>query len=327
MGDGITRYKIDPIPQKQKPTTYEMGTLTNRLKSFKSIKSTYRELSEYISKGHAVLLADFKEDNNIDKSNIYCLSCIALDIDSKVKPIARVVLIEKIYNKFGALPIISYNTFSDTNNTKFRLIYRLDNVIDLETYETLYKALQWKLKAYLDQATFNANRIWQGTNKYCEFNENDIPFTFNIIAKLITSYTNKIKREELKQQKELKLKYSSSESNYNGSYIKTEHKKEVMDQICNSISLKEFIERATGGNFKKKGDNYIGCCPLHNGDNKGAFVISEKEHIYTCFTRCGTGNIITVAKRYYNIDNFSEVVFKLANDYNLSIPKEYIKEV
>ena len=143
MGDGITRYKIDPIPQKQKPTTYEMGTLTNRLKSFKSIKSTYRELSEYISKGHAILLADFKEDNNIDKSNIYCLSCIALDIDSKVKPIARVVLIEKIYNKFGVLPIISYNTFSDTNNTKFRLIYRLDNAIDLETYETLYKALQW----------------------------------------------------------------------------------------------------------------------------------------------------------------------------------------
>lgn len=322
------KYKIDPVEHKEKPSLKEMGILTNRLKKNASVESDYLTLKSYIEKGHSVLLAEFLEDkNNIEKDNIRSLSCIALDIDSKEKPVTMDKLEQIIFKKFGVIPIIKYNTFSDVDNTKFRLIYRLEDKVDLETYERLYKALQWKLGAYVDQATFNANRIWAGTNKNCYYIENDVPFNFEIITKLVIAYENKVKREEGKRLKTKLLNKinSQGEYSYNGSYIKNEYKKDAMDLICNSVDLKDFIERATGGSFKKKGKNYVGCCPLHNGDNKGAFVISNG--IYTCFTKCGTGNLITVARRYYNIDNFSEVVLKIANDYNLIIPSEYIKEV
>ena len=47
--------------------------------------------------------------------------------------------------------------------------------------------------------------------------------------------------------------------------------------------------------------NYIGRCVLHGGDNKGALVINDEKGIYTCFTHCGTGNLISVAKKVYVI--------------------------
>ncbi len=41
--------------------------------------------------------------------------------------------------------------------------------------------------------------------------------------------------------------------------------------------------------FKKRGDQLFGPCPVHGGDNSNAFVISLSKNIWRCFTRCDTG--------------------------------------
>ena len=61
------------------------------------------------------------------------------------------------------------------------------------------------------------------------------------------------------------------------------------------------------------------------GDNKGAFSIFTNTNTYTCFTHCGTGNVITLAYKVYNTNDFTSVVLQLIQDYNISIPEKSIK--
>lgn len=322
------KIKVSTIGYKNKPSANDIGKITNEFKYGNDKEVNYKELAELIKNGHSVLLADFKNNCcSIKEEFINHLECIALDIDSKENKITMYEMITLIYKKFGIYPVIEYCTFSDVDYSKFRLIYRLEDKVDVETYKTLYRALQWKFNKYLDPATKNANRIWAGTNKEVHYRENDRPITFQLLIKLIGAYENKLKRDAKRKEKEM-VKYKNTDNIYtfsNKSYIKPEYKKEISDYLIDNISLIDFIRKYFGGYFKKNGNNWVGACSLHGGDNKTSLVVSDR--IYTCFTHCGTGNLFTLAKKVYREDNFSNLVFKLASDYNLIIPKEYIREV
>lgn len=55
--------------------------------------------------------------------------------------------------------------------------------------------------------------------------------------------------------------------------------------------------------FKKRGDQLFGPCPVHGGDNPNAFVISLSKNIWHCFTRCNTGgDVIKLVRRLYGKD-------------------------
>lgn len=312
--------KVSGDAFKMKPTLEEIKKVTWEFwKDYTTHNLGYDTIASLIGNGHSFIFAEFKKGcNNIQVDSIESISCIAMDIDSKEKPVNMYEMISIVYNKIGAYPIIAYNTFSDIDNTRFRLIYRLSDKIDAETYKVLYKALQWKFKQ-LDQQTSNPNRIWAGTNKKVEYQKNDKPITLQVMIKLINSYNSMLKRKEKVKKVELIGEFKKYENN---SYIKSEHKEDVIEYLIQNINLKDFIEKHFGGRFRRTGDNFTGCCCLHGGDNKSSLVISKR--IYTCFTRCGTGNIITVAKKAYNVSNFSIVAFMLAEEYNLYIPEEYI---
>ena len=50
--------------------------------------------------------------------------------------------------------------------------------------------------------------------------------------------------------------------------------------------------------FRKQGDQLFGPCPIHGGDNPGAFVISLSKNLYHCFTGCnGGGDVIDLVRR------------------------------
>lgn len=316
------RIKISKKAYKEKPDADDIKEITWHMKNSECKSVNYKELAIILEQGHSVLLADFKELGNIKEDNIQSLSCIALDIDSKENKITMFEMISKINSALSFYPILSYCTFSDREFTKFRLIYRLENAVDVETYRRLYLALQWKFKKYLDPATKNANRIWAGTNKSVFYNENDIPITFKDIIKLIKAYESSIKRKQEKEIKIQKQKYKRLEFK-NDMYIKPEHKEEVMNFLINNIDLKEFIPKHLGGRFKSINEKITGACVFHGGDNETALVIDKDR--YTCFTHCGCGNIITAARKIYNIENFSEVAFKLMDEHGLNIPDSYIR--
>lgn len=321
------KIKVSSIAYKNKPLPADIGKITNEFKNGNDKEVSFKELAEIIQNGHSVLLANFKSNcNSIKEEFINYLECIALDIDSKENKITMYEMVTLIYKKIGIYPIIEYCTFSDVDYSKFRLIYRLEDKVDVETYKTLYKALQWKFNKYLDPATKNANRIWAGTNKEVHYRDNDKPITFQLLIKLIGAYENKIKRDSKKIEQKRIFKEGTIINEFsNKTYIRPEYKKEISDYLIDNINLVDYIKKHFGGYFKKNGSNWVGSCSLHGGDNKTSLVISER--IYTCFTHCGTGNIFTLAKKVYNDDNFSNLVFKLASEHNLVIPKEYIREV
>jgi len=50
--------------------------------------------------------------------------------------------------------------------------------------------------------------------------------------------------------------------------------------------------------FRKQGDQLFGPCPIHQGDNPNAFVISLSKNLYHCFTGCnGGGDVIDLVRR------------------------------
>lgn len=316
--------KISGKAYKEKPKADDIKKITWRMKNTAGISVTYKELADIISKGHSVLLAEFNEVGSIKEDNIKSISCIALDVDSKVNKINIYEMISRVNRIFNIYPVISYCTFSDIDSSKFRLIYRLENKIDVETYRALYCVFQWKLEKYIDTATKNANRIWAGTNKNVVYTENDIPISFAKLIKMISSYNLYLRK---KSKKVTEQKYESYEkADYsNAKYIKPEYKKEVLDYLINNIDLRELIPKYFGGRYKRNGERLTGACILHGGDNETALVIDKDR--YTCFTHCGCGNVITIARRIYNIENFSDVVFKLLDDNNLEIPLHYVREM
>lgn len=192
------KIKISEKAYKVKPDNDEIKKITWQMKNNQCKSVTYKELKDILSQGYSVLLAEFNDVGNIREDNIKSISCIALDVDSKVNKINIYEMIRRVNNIFNIYPVISYCTFSDTDNTRFRLIYRLENRIDVETYRVLYSAFQWKFKKYIDMATKNANRIWAGTNKSVMYVENDIPISFAKLVKIINSYNSSLIRSNKK---------------------------------------------------------------------------------------------------------------------------------
>ncbi len=55
--------------------------------------------------------------------------------------------------------------------------------------------------------------------------------------------------------------------------------------------------------FKKRGDQLFGPCPVHGGDNPNAFVINLSKNIWHCFTGCNTGgDVIKLVQHLYGKD-------------------------
>lgn len=313
--------KISKNGYKQKPTAENMKSISWSIKNNKHVKVDYFTLKKYLERGHSVLLAEFEEIGNIQEDNIKELCCIALDIDSKENEVTTPKMIELIKNEYNITPVLYYNTFSDKDDTKFRLIYEIEGSIDVEVYKTFYKALVWKFNKYLDSQTVNANRIWAGTNKKVFYDEKAIPISFNLLIKLINSYNAKLLRDKKNIKKNThgkSVKLTNSHTRFNLNNIDG-----LVNYLIENIDLKDYIIKHFGGTFKRNGGLHAGCCCLHGGDNPNALVIYDKS--YRCYTKCGSGNIITIAKKVYNTDSFLVVAEQLIKELNLNVPNEFLR--
>lgn len=56
-------------------------------------------------------------------------------------------------------------------------------------------------------------------------------------------------------------------------------------------------------------------CPLHNGDDLN-FAITKKT--YTCYSRCGGGDVISFVQNYFNI-GFNEALQKIDADFGFGL--------
>ena len=314
--------KRDTISYKFKPSKEEIGKIQNRLKTVAPVEATLETLKETIERGSSFILAEFKEGTISTKvEDVLCTDMVALDIDNKdgnvIYPIDKQTLLEPfiklIHEEYGAMPLLSYYSFSHNEEcNKFRLIYKLDKDLNPEQYKKFYNSLILFLnkdKPVID-TTSNINRLWHGTNSKVTTYD-PIPFNTGDIISRLPKVNNRKKR------------YFDIEPPYDFKdfIILNNYKEEICNIILEQIDIKDFILTHFGGEYR----NNRGCCPIHRGDNKTAFVIYD--NTCHCFTRCGTYNVISLAKEYYHINDFDEIALRLIREYDLSIPKGCLRKV
>lgn len=75
--------------------------------------------------------------------------------------------------------------------------------------------------------------------------------------------------------------------------------------------------------LKKRGANYLGCCPFHD-EKTPSFTVSPAKNIYKCFGCGESGNAIKFVMKFEGIA-FAEAIERLADQYGIEIEKTVVE--
>lgn len=96
--------------------------------------------------------------------------------------------------------------------------------------------------------------------------------------------------------------------------------KDFIDQVIDKADLVEIISARIS--VKKKGKNYLGCCPFHD-EKTPSFNINPIKQFYYCFGCSASGNIITFLMEHDNL-TFVEAITEVADSVGMSVPESEI---
>ncbi|MFK5891992.1 MAG: DNA primase [Pseudomonadota bacterium] len=93
--------------------------------------------------------------------------------------------------------------------------------------------------------------------------------------------------------------------------------RDFIDSLLSRTDIVELINSYTP--LKKKGSNYMACCPFH-GEKTPSFSVSASKQFYHCFG-CGiSGDAISFLREYDHLE-FSDAVEELADRVGITVPK------
>ena len=92
--------------------------------------------------------------------------------------------------------------------------------------------------------------------------------------------------------------------------------KDFIDQVIEKADLVEIISARVS--VKKRGKNYLGCCPFHD-EKTPSFNINPIKQFYYCFGCSASGDAITFLMEHDNL-TFVEAVSEVASSVGMSIP-------
>jgi DNA primase len=93
--------------------------------------------------------------------------------------------------------------------------------------------------------------------------------------------------------------------------------RDFIDSLLARTDIVELINNYTP--LKKKGSNYMACCPFH-GEKTPSFSVSSSKQFYHCFG-CGvSGDAIAFLREYDHLE-FSDAVEELADRAGIAVPK------
>ncbi len=98
--------------------------------------------------------------------------------------------------------------------------------------------------------------------------------------------------------------------------------REFIDNLLNRIELVELID--TYVPLKKRGLNYLACCPFHN-EKTPSFNVIQKKQFYHCFGCGASGNAISFIMNYLH-QSFPQAIETLAAKAGIVIPKEALPD-
>lgn len=96
----------------------------------------------------------------------------------------------------------------------------------------------------------------------------------------------------------------------------------TIQRIFDTVDIYEVVSEFVS--LKKRGVNYVGCCPFHN-EKTGSFTVSQAKGIYKCFG-CGKGgNAVNFIMEHEQL-SYVEALRWLAAKYNIPIEEKELTE-
>lgn len=97
---------------------------------------------------------------------------------------------------------------------------------------------------------------------------------------------------------------------------------EFYELLRNRINLSDIVRQKTS--LTKKSGNYLGLCPFHT-EKTPSFTLNDSKKFYYCFGCSAHGDVIKFVSSISGL-SYKEASIKLANDYNIEIPKLTIEQ-
>ena len=93
---------------------------------------------------------------------------------------------------------------------------------------------------------------------------------------------------------------------------------QFIDDLLNQADIIDVVDSRVA--LKKRGKEYIACCPFHN-EKTPSFTVSQNKQFYHCFGCGAHGTALGFIMEYERLD-FVDAVEALAAEYHVEVPRE-----
>jgi len=93
---------------------------------------------------------------------------------------------------------------------------------------------------------------------------------------------------------------------------------QFIDDLINRADIVDVVDSRVA--LKKRGKEYIACCPFHN-EKSPSFTVSQSKQFYHCFGCGAHGTALGFVMEYERLD-FVDAVEALAAEYQIEVPRE-----
>jgi len=93
---------------------------------------------------------------------------------------------------------------------------------------------------------------------------------------------------------------------------------QFIDDLINRADIVDVVDSRVA--LKKRGKEYIACCPFHN-EKSPSFTVSQSKQFYHCFGCGAHGTALGFIMEYERLD-FVDAVETLAAEYHMEVPRE-----
>lgn len=93
---------------------------------------------------------------------------------------------------------------------------------------------------------------------------------------------------------------------------------QFIDDLINKADIVDVVDSRVA--LKKRGKEYIACCPFHN-EKSPSFTVSQSKQFYHCFGCGAHGTALGFIMEYERLD-FIDAVETLAAEYHMDVPRE-----
>ncbi len=232
------------------------------------------------------------------------LFCIDIDNDDENHDMQTIDDVELIARNNNLEICFSYYTFSHTpEKPKFRVAFFSDTIVTSKEEVELVNKYLISLFNQADKVTYNASRLYLGTNKQLAKPLKIATFNYNNILNLAKELDNKAKEEA-------KLKQNTyNKAIYNNSYSSD------FDDLV--VKIKDFSINYMSQYTTKQGYN---CCSCSSGTGRNktgiTFVPNTSNTILKCFACNWSGDIIHYHRTLNNLE-YIDSIKELASMFNI----------